>query len=171
MTESTVAARTGGPSLIQERRLVTEIPGPQSRARLERKKEHVADGVGTMLPVFVTAAGGGVLVDVDGNSLIDFGSGHRGHDGRQRRAGGGRRRVREQVEAFTHTCFMITPYEGYVDVCDALDRADPGRPREEVGALQLRRRGGRERGQDRPARHRPRRGRRSSTTATTAAPT
>ena len=66
---------TGGPTLPQERRLVTEIPGPESLARLDRKKAHVADGVGTMLPVFVVAAGGGVLVDVDGNSLIDLGSG------------------------------------------------------------------------------------------------
>ena len=65
----------GGPSLPQQRNLVTEIPGPESLARLDRKKAHVADGVGTMLPVFVTAAGGGVLVDVDGNSLIDLGSG------------------------------------------------------------------------------------------------
>ncbi len=71
MSESTV----GGPSLPQERRLVTEIPGPGSLERLDRKKAHVADGVGTMLPVFVVAAGGGVLVDVDGNSLIDLGSG------------------------------------------------------------------------------------------------
>ena len=75
MTEPTVATRTGGPSLPQERRLVTEIPGPESRARLDRKKAHVADGVGTMLPVFVEAAGGGVIRDVDGNSLIDLGSG------------------------------------------------------------------------------------------------
>ena len=61
--------------LEQVRRLVTEIPGPRSLERLERKRAHVADGVGTMLPVFVVAAGGGVLLDVDGNSLIDLGSG------------------------------------------------------------------------------------------------
>ena len=44
---------SGGPSLPQQRSLVTEIPGPESLARLARKKAHVADGVGTMLPVFV----------------------------------------------------------------------------------------------------------------------
>ena len=85
-------AMTGGPTLPQERRLVTEIPGPESLARLDRKKAHVADGVGTMLPVFVVAAGGGVLVDVDGNSLIDLGSGHRGGHGRQRGRRGGAQR-------------------------------------------------------------------------------
>ena len=68
-------AAVGGPTLPQERRLVTEIPGPGSLERLDRKKAHVADGVGTTLPVFVVAAGGGVIVDVDGNSLIDLGSG------------------------------------------------------------------------------------------------
>jgi len=111
--------------IVQERRLVTEIPGPLSRERLARKKTYVADGVGTMLPVFVTAAGGGVLVDVDGNSLIDLGSGIAvttvGNA-----APSVVSRVREQVEAFTHTCFMITPYDGYVDVCAKLAELTPG---------------------------------------------
>jgi 4-aminobutyrate aminotransferase/(S)-3-amino-2-methylpropionate transaminase len=121
MTESVV----GGLSLPQERRLVTEIPGPGSLERLDRKKAHVADGVGTMLPVFVVAAGGGVLVDVDGNSLIDLGSGIAvttvGNA-----APAVARSVHAQVDAFTHTCFMITPYDGYVDVCAALAELTPG---------------------------------------------
>ena len=124
MTESAVAA-VGGPTLPQERRLVTEIPGPRSLERLERKRAHVADGVGTMLPVFVEAAGGGVLVDVDGNSLIDLGSGIAvttvGNA-----APAVARNVHAQVDAFTHTCFMITPYDGYVDVCAALAELTPG---------------------------------------------
>src|SRR3954468_2826394 len=115
----------GGPSLPQQRKLVTEIPGPESLARLERKKAHVADGVGTTLPVFVVAAGGGVLVDVDGNSLIDLGSGIAvvsvGNAADRVVA-----RVQEQVAAFTHTCFMVTPYLGYVEVCEALNRLTPG---------------------------------------------
>src|SRR3954462_15127871 len=115
----------GGPSLPQQRNLVTEIPGPESLARLDHKKAHVADGVGTTLPVFVVAAGGGVLVDVDGNSLIDFGSGIAvvsvGNAADAVVA-----RVQEQVARFTHTCFMVTPYDGYLDVCDALARLTPG---------------------------------------------
>jgi 4-aminobutyrate aminotransferase/(S)-3-amino-2-methylpropionate transaminase len=109
----------------QQRRLVTAIPGPLSQERLERKKAYVADGVGTMLPVFVVEAGGGVLVDVDGNSLIDLGSGIAvttvGNA-----APSVVRRVSEQVAAFTHTCFMITPYDGYVDVCARLADLTPG---------------------------------------------
>ncbi|HUG51307.1 MAG TPA: aminotransferase class III-fold pyridoxal phosphate-dependent enzyme, partial [Terrimesophilobacter sp.] len=65
----------GGPSLPQVQRLVTAIPGPKSSEWLARKAEAVAAGVGITMPVFAVAAGGGVLVDVDGNSLIDLGSG------------------------------------------------------------------------------------------------
>ena len=64
------------------------------------------------------------------------------------------RRSGAQVERFTHTCFMVAPYESYVAVCEQLNALTPGRLREAVGAVQLRRRGGRERRQDRPARHR-----------------
>jgi 4-aminobutyrate aminotransferase / (S)-3-amino-2-methylpropionate transaminase / 5-aminovalerate transaminase len=125
MTEPSVASRTGGPSLPQERRLVTEIPGPESRARLDRKKAHVADGVGTMLPVFVEAAGGGVIRDVDGNSLIDLGSGI-AVTSVGNAAPAVVRGAQEQAAAFTHTCFMITPYDGYVDVCAKLAELTPG---------------------------------------------
>ncbi len=123
MTTPTVA--TGGPQLPQERRLVTEIPGPASRALQARKEAAVTDGVGTTLPVYVAAAGGGVLVDVDGNSLIDLGSGIAVVT-----VGNSAPRVVEavqnQVAAFTHTCFMINPYAGYVEVAEALNRLTPG---------------------------------------------
>ena len=65
----------GGPSLAQERRLVTAIPGPRSQELLARKAQAVAAGVGHTVPIEAVAAGGGVVVDVDGNSLIDLGSG------------------------------------------------------------------------------------------------
>ncbi|MEO3853424.1 4-aminobutyrate--2-oxoglutarate transaminase [Acrocarpospora sp. B8E8] len=115
----------GGPGLAQERRLITEIPGPRSRELFARKRAAVPPGIGTTLPIFVTQAGGGVVVDADGNSLIDFGSGiavtsvgnaaPRVVD-----------RVRRQVGEFTHTCFMVTPYESYVDVCEKLNALTPG---------------------------------------------
>jgi 4-aminobutyrate aminotransferase/(S)-3-amino-2-methylpropionate transaminase len=115
----------GGTSLTQQRNLVTEIPGPRSLEKLARKKQYVADGVGNTLPVFIEAAGGGVLIDTDGNTLIDLGSGIAvttvGNA-----APGVVSRVQEQVAAFTHTCFMITPYDGYVDVAVALAELTPG---------------------------------------------
>ena len=67
-----------------------------------------------------------ILVDVDGNSLIDLGSGHRRRQRRQRRARAWSTGCVEQVAAFTHTCFMVTPYEGYVDVCEQLAALTPG---------------------------------------------
>jgi 4-aminobutyrate aminotransferase/(S)-3-amino-2-methylpropionate transaminase len=112
-------------ALPQERRLVTEIPGPGSRERFARRNTLVAAGVGTTLPVFVERAGGGVLVDVDGNSLIDLASGIA-----VTTVGNAApevvERVREQVAAFTHTCFMVTPYDSYVDVCARLAELTPG---------------------------------------------
>ena len=115
----------GGPALPQERRLVTEIPGPRSLEKFARRHEHVAAGVGTTLPVFIEAAGGGVLLDVDGNSLIDLASGIAvtsvGNSAPEVVD-----RVTAQVAAFTHTCFMVTPYDGYVDVCAKLAELTPG---------------------------------------------
>ncbi len=109
----------------QRRVLVTELPGPRSRELQARKVAAVAAGVGTMLPVYVVRAGGGILVDVDGNQLIDFGSGIAvtsvGNAAPRVVA-----RVQDQVAGLTHTCFMVTPYEGYVAVCEALNRLTPG---------------------------------------------
>ena len=55
--------------------MVTNIPGPKSIELLARKTAAVSAGIGAALPIFVVAGGGGVLVDADGNSLIDLGSG------------------------------------------------------------------------------------------------
>jgi len=115
----------GGPGLAQERRIRTEIPGPVSRELLERRQRSVARGLSHVLPVFVTAAGGGVVIDADGNSLIDFGSGIAVTS-----VGNSAelvvQRVTEQVARFTHTCFMVAPYSGYVEVCEELNRLTPG---------------------------------------------
>jgi 4-aminobutyrate aminotransferase/(S)-3-amino-2-methylpropionate transaminase len=116
---------TGGPSVPQHRRIVTEIPGPASRELLERRQRSVARGLSHVLPIFVTAAGGGIVVDADGNSLIDFGSGIAvtsvGNSAELVVS-----RVIEQITQFTHTCFMVAPYEGYVEVCEQLNRLTPG---------------------------------------------
>jgi 4-aminobutyrate aminotransferase/(S)-3-amino-2-methylpropionate transaminase len=110
----------------QQRLLRTSIPGPGSVALSERKDAAVAPGVGTTLPVYVARAGGGIVVDVDGNQLIDFGSGIAVTS-----VGNAAPRVvaavQEQVADFTHTCFMITPYEEYVAVCEQLNALTPGK--------------------------------------------
>jgi 4-aminobutyrate aminotransferase / (S)-3-amino-2-methylpropionate transaminase / 5-aminovalerate transaminase len=119
------AAPLGGPTLPQERRLVTSIPGPRSQELLDRKAAAVAAGVGHTVPIQAVAAGGGVVVDADGNSLIDLGSGIAvttlGNSHPKVVAA-----VQAQVAQFTHTCFMISPYESYVAVAEALNRITPG---------------------------------------------
>ncbi|MSY52490.1 MAG: aminotransferase class III-fold pyridoxal phosphate-dependent enzyme, partial [Actinobacteria bacterium] len=116
---------SGGPSLPQERKLVTSIPGPKSAELLKRRSAAVSAGLGVGMPVFVTAAGGGVIQDVDGNSIIDMGAGiavvNVGNS-----ADKVVENVQAQVAAFTHTCFMVAPYMGYVEVCEHLNRLTPG---------------------------------------------
>jgi hypothetical protein len=61
--------------IAQERKLVTAIPGPKSQELHKKKLQEVSHGVGTLLPVYIDRAHGAILVDVDGNQLIDLGSG------------------------------------------------------------------------------------------------
>lgn len=109
----------------QTRHLATAIPGPKSSALIDRKAAAVSRGVGTTMPVYAARAGGGIVEDVDGNRLIDLGSGIA-----VTTIGNAAPRVAEAVAAqageFTHTCFMVTPYEQYVDVCEHLNRLTPG---------------------------------------------
>ena len=78
-----------------------------------------------------------LLTDVDGREWIDFGSGIAVTS-----VGNAAPRVveavQEQVERFTHTCFMITPYESYVAVCEQLNALTPGDHDKRVGPVQLR---------------------------------
>jgi 4-aminobutyrate aminotransferase / (S)-3-amino-2-methylpropionate transaminase / 5-aminovalerate transaminase len=112
-------------SLEQTRQLVTEIPGPASLELTKRRAAAVSHGVNVSLPVFVARAGGGIIEDVDGNRLIDLASGIA-----VTTIGNSSPRVveavRAQVAEFTHTCFMVTPYEQYVAVAEELNRITPG---------------------------------------------
>ncbi len=119
-------SRLGGVTSIEQRRVLkTAIPGPRSEELHTRKAAAVASGVGVGLPVYVERAGGGIVVDVDGNQLIDFGSGIAVTS-----VGNAAPRVveavRRQVADFTHTCFMVTPYEEYLAVCEQLNELTPG---------------------------------------------
>lgn len=111
--------------LPQQRSLRTTLPGPRSAELTERRRNVVGAGVGSSVPVYVADADGGVIVDVDGNSLIDLGSGIAvtsvgASDSAVVEA------VREQAGRFTHTCFMVTPYEGYIEVAERLADLTPG---------------------------------------------
>ncbi len=112
-------------AVLQSRHLQTEIPGPRSRELWERRVAAVPAAVGTTLPVFVERAAGAILEDVDGNRLIDLGSGLAvvgvGHAPSEVAAA-----VGDQAARLVHSCFMVTPYEGYVAVCETLARLTPG---------------------------------------------
>ncbi|WP_062540696.1 4-aminobutyrate--2-oxoglutarate transaminase, partial [Mycobacterium celatum] len=109
----------------QSRRLVTEIPGPASLELTKRRAAAVARGVRSTMPVYAVRAGGGIVEDVDGNRLIDLSSGIA-----VTTIGNASPRVvdavRTQVADFTHTCFMVTPYENYIAVAEQLNRLTPG---------------------------------------------
>jgi 4-aminobutyrate aminotransferase/(S)-3-amino-2-methylpropionate transaminase len=109
----------------QSRRLLTEIPGPASLELTKRRTAAVSHGVGNTMPVFAARAAGGIVEDVDGNRFIDLGSGIA-----VTTIGNSAPRVVDavcaQVADFTHTCFMVTPYEQYLAVAEHLNRLTPG---------------------------------------------
>ena len=109
----------------QERRLVTEIPGPRSRELLERRAAAVPAAVFNTVPVFAQRARGAIVEDVDGNRLIDLGAGlavlNVGNA-----APAVVDAVREQAERYTHTCFHVTMNEPYVAVAERLNAITPG---------------------------------------------
>ena len=112
-------------NLTQERRLVTAIPGPKSIEALKRRTEATSGGLGMAIPVIIERASDAILLDIDGNQIIDLGSGI----GVTNVGNSAQRvvdRVIEQVQAFTHTCFTVAPYMNYIEVCEKLNAMTPG---------------------------------------------
>ena len=112
-------------SVGTQRLVVTELPGPKSQALQERRKNTVSAGVTNGFTIYIDRAEGAILVDVDGNHVLDLGSGIAvttiGHAVPELVEA-----VSAQVAAFTHTCFMVTPYESYIEVCEELAALTPG---------------------------------------------
>ena len=111
--------------LEQKRRITGAFPGPKSAALESRRAAVVAKGVASSVPVYAADADGGIILDVDGNAFADLGSGIAvtsvgASDPAVVSA------VQQQAEHFTHTCFMVTPYEGYVAVAERLAEVTPG---------------------------------------------
>jgi 4-aminobutyrate aminotransferase / (S)-3-amino-2-methylpropionate transaminase / 5-aminovalerate transaminase len=109
----------------QERRLVTGVPGPRSRELLARRDAAIPPAIWSTVPIFVRAASGAVVEDVDGNRLIDFGAGlavlNVGNA-----APGVVEAVRRQVDLYTHTCFHVALNEPYVALAERLNELTPG---------------------------------------------
>jgi len=103
----------------------TAIPGPKSKALMDRRNAAVARGPYHSTPVFVAKAEGAVLEDVDGNRFIDFAGGI-GCLNIGQRAPGVVAALREQIDEFLHVCFSVTPYESYIAVAEKLNALAPG---------------------------------------------
>ena len=111
--------------MLDSARIKTEIPGPQSRALMERRHRAVTSGVGIATPMFAQEAKGALLTDVDGNTFIDFGGGigvmNVGHaNARVVEA------IKEKADQLTHTCFYVTEYEEYIELAERLNALVPG---------------------------------------------
>ena len=104
--------------------LRTEVPGPRSRAVLERLAATVAAPLQTTFPVVAAEARGATLTDVDGNTFIDFTGGvgclNVGHAHPHVVAA-----ATEQLEKFTHTDYTVLPYEVYASLSERLLRLAP----------------------------------------------
>ncbi|MEJ0014157.1 MAG: 4-aminobutyrate--2-oxoglutarate transaminase [Actinomycetota bacterium] len=112
-------------NLDQVRRVVTAIPGPKSNAAIARRAEAVSGGLGLTFPVVIERASDAIMLDIDGNQIIDLGSGI-GVTNVGNSASRVVSNVIDQVQAFTHTCFTVAPYINYIEVCEALNRLTPG---------------------------------------------
>ena len=112
-------------SIPQQRLLVTDIPGPKSQAEIQRRNSEVSGGLGMAFPAVIAKSGGAILVDIDGNQIIDLAAGI-GVNNIGNTAQRVVDRVISQVQDFTHTCFTVAPYQGYIDVCAKLNAMTPG---------------------------------------------
>jgi 4-aminobutyrate aminotransferase / (S)-3-amino-2-methylpropionate transaminase / 5-aminovalerate transaminase len=108
----------------QERKLVTEVPGPKSRALFERRATAVPQGVANIHPVVTARASGAIVEDVDGNRLIDLATGisvlNVGHSQPEVV-----RAAQRQLELDTHTCFHVTANEPYIELAERLNALVP----------------------------------------------
>ncbi len=109
----------------QERKVLTEIPGPRSREWFERRAKAVPQGVANSHPIVTARASGAIIEDVDGNRLIDFATGiavlNVGHTSPEVVAA-----AQRQLELDTHTCFHVTANEPYIELAERLNALAPG---------------------------------------------
>jgi 4-aminobutyrate aminotransferase/(S)-3-amino-2-methylpropionate transaminase len=114
--------------LPQERRLVTEVPGPASRVLIERRQAAIPKAVFNTVPIFARATSGGIVEDVDGNRLIDLGAGlavmNTGNSSPDVVAA-----IQGQSELFLHTCFHVVMNEPYLVLAERLNALVPGEHR------------------------------------------
>lgn len=99
--------------------LRTEVPGPKSRAILERKTRVIANFKDIHMPVVIDHGHGCVVTDVDGNTFLDWSGGigclNVGHTNQAVSDA-----LHAQIDRFLHTDFTIVPYESYIALAEKL---------------------------------------------------
>jgi 4-aminobutyrate aminotransferase/(S)-3-amino-2-methylpropionate transaminase len=85
----------------------------------ERKNKVIARGMGNMFPIYIDKALNAELWDEDGKRYLDFGSGiavvNTGHSHPAVVSA-----VKEQLDRFSHTCVLVTPYSSVVELAEKL---------------------------------------------------
>jgi 4-aminobutyrate aminotransferase/(S)-3-amino-2-methylpropionate transaminase len=106
-------------------RRVTEIPGPKSRALLDRRAAAVVRGLGRSTDVVIDRAEGALVHDVDGNTLVDLAGGigmvAAGHCPPPVVAA-----IEAQARRLLHPCALVATYEPYIALCELLNEVTPG---------------------------------------------
>src|SRR5262245_41432844 len=99
--------------------LKTAVPGPRSKAVLERLAASVASPLAVTFPVVAAEARGATITDLDGNTFIDFAGGvgclNVGHTHPHVVQA-----AQEQLERFSHTDYTVVPYEVYATLSERL---------------------------------------------------
>ena len=98
----------------------------QSNSELqEMRANYIAKGIGSATPCYISHGSGALLVDVEGNEYLDFAGGiavmNVGHSHPKVV-----KAIKDQAERFTHTCFMVSPYESSVALAEKLCKELPG---------------------------------------------
>jgi 4-aminobutyrate aminotransferase/(S)-3-amino-2-methylpropionate transaminase len=92
----------------------------------DRRSQAISAGVSSAQPCYVESARGALVRDVEGNEFIDFAGGiavmNIGHSHPKVVSA-----IKSQAEKFTHTCFMINPYESAVRLAEKLCELTPGK--------------------------------------------
>ena len=114
------------PGTAEQLKPVADVTGGNTNESLAARRDAaVARGVGAIHPVYVERAENATVWDVEGREYIDFAGGiavlNTGHLHPKVKAA-----VQEQMEAFSHTCFMVMGYESYIAVCEKLNALVPG---------------------------------------------
>ena len=103
-------------------KIITDtVPGPKSRALIERRKKATAAAVGCSYPVALARGEGAMIEDLDGNYFLDWIGGvgvlNVGYSHPEIVEA-----VQKQAEKYFHGMFNIVTHEGYVAVAERLNQ-------------------------------------------------